>query len=544
VNLDFTTLGQVEKDGVAYNAQRADVTDNSKFWAAWNYAKKVRAEAELLNAELLPDLSSTVRLTREIINGKLRWYATRLAPLDSSLPAGQFRQSFTLRDTRGLLEYQKSIVTYLCNSIVNHGSACDGSDTGIGKTYHALGVCRNLIFRPGIICRKAGVAGWYRACRLMGVVPLFVCNWEQAKGRDFPYCIRTRSIDESYHYQWRVPDDTLLIYDECHMAAVVGTLNNRLWLSSKGISSLSLSATFTDRPTRMLSLLWLLGAIKSREEFHGWLSNRGHFVNRYDEMEAVDASADMQEINKLLYPRYGYRISYTDPAVKSYFPEAVYQTEVVSLSDQETARQNALYGETIKKVEHYRTLGQQAEAMVADLRYRQATELLKASAVAELATDFMEQGASVCIFVNFRETLAWFAKHFKTNSLIFGDQDRYKLPRESVIAAFQANKVRLLVAMANAGGQSIDLHDTVGGHPRISLICPTYDPIVLKQVLGRTYRSGAKTVPVMKLVYAAGTIEEKVSEIVNSKLDSISALNEGDLMEPDLFNMGVNRNDT
>jgi hypothetical protein len=43
----------------------------------------------------------------------------------------------------------------------------------------------------------------------------------------------------------------------------------------------------------------------------------------------------------------------------------------------------------------------------------------------------------------------------------------------------------------------------------------------------------------MKLVYAADTVEEKVANSVNRKLDSIAALNNGDLMEPDLFNMGV-----
>jgi len=40
-------------------------------------------------------------------------------------------------------------------------------------------------------------------------------------------------------------------------------------------------------------------------------------------------------------------------------------------------------------------------------------------------------------------------------------------------------------------------------------------------------------------VYAAGTIEEKVAETVNKKLDNIAALNDGDLMEPDLFRLGV-----
>jgi hypothetical protein len=91
--------------------------------------------------------------------------------------------------------------------------------------------------------------------------------------------------------------------------------------------------------------------------------------------------------------------------------------------------------------------------------------------------------------------------------------------------------------MADAGGASIDLHDLKGGHQRVSLICPTYNPVHLKQVLGRTRRAGSKTTPIIKLVYAANTIEEKVANAVAMKLDNIEALNRGDLMEPDLFNM-------
>ncbi len=47
----------------------------------------------------------------------------------------------------------------------------------------------------------------------------------------------------------------------------------------------------------------------------------------------------------------------------------------------------------------------------------------------------------------------------------------------------------------------------------------------------------------MKLVYAAGTVEEKVADVVNRKLDNIAALNDGDLMEPDLFQLGVKRDE-
>lgn len=539
MNCTFETVGQAERDGIVYNVQQADVTDNPRFWAEWNHAKKMKADAERLNADTLEnDMTSVIRLVRKLVDGRLRWIAARMIPQDSALPLYTFKQSFTLRDTKYLLPYQIPAVYYLCNAVVNHRAAADGSDTGIGKTYQALGVCRNLVLRPGIICRKAGIAGWQRACSYMQIDPLFITNWEQAKTGRFPFVEKYTGRDR-YHFRWRVPKGSILIFDEAHMGAVEGTQNNLLWLSSKGIASLSLSATFSDRASRLKSLLWLLGVVSSRDEYEHWLMTRGHYINRREKIESLDDIDDLLEINRVLYPRYGCRISYNDPEVKKMFPKAVYQTEIMSISQSNTTKQNKLYNDLLVKVEKYKELGKNAEVINADMRYRQAAELLKAPTVADMARNLLDQGASVLIFVNYRETLAWFMKRFRRNYGIFGDQDRFGIPRDRLIDEFQSNRIRLLFLMEQAGGQSISLHDIHGGHPRVSLIFPTYDPIVLKQVLGRTYRAKAKSTPVMKLVYAANTVEEKVADKVNRKLANISALHDGDLMEPDLFNMGV-----
>jgi SNF2 family DNA or RNA helicase len=275
------------------------------------------------------------------------------------------------------------------------------------------------------------------------------------------------------------------------------------------------------------------------EAFETWLFERGHFLNQYNTVESLTSVDDMKAINKVLYPKYGYRVSYDDPEVKKYFPEKVIQTEIVDLGKKLVDDQNKAYQEMMEKALRFKEMGKQAQLMVADLRYRQYAELLKVRILVEMVEEHLSSGKAVLVFVNFRETLRYLAEMLNTKCMIFGDQERYGVSREGVIEDFQQGREKVILCMADAGGQSIDLHDVYGNGQRVSLICPTYNPITLQQILGRTFRAGTKSTPVMKLVYAAGTVEEKVCETVNRKLDNIAALNDGDLMEPDLFNLGV-----
>ena len=528
MNLLFENIKPVVRDGSDYMLQRADITRCADFWRVW---RSPAADALKKLIYLSPD------------NGK--WYAFRLAPVNGSTTYGKFNLTYQLKNTSKLLPYQPAAVSYLVQSMIDNGAAADGSDTGIGKTYQALAVCRELSLRPAVICRKAGMAGWWRACRYMNIEPVMIANWEMVRtakilldGR--PVVKRyKRQFRAGYDYEWNISKGSLLVFDEAHLGFNEDSQNYALWTASAGRASLSMSATFADRPARLKGLFTVL-RIMAPEDFDKWLLDRGHFQNQYNEMESLTALDDMKAINKILYPKYGYRVSFDDPAVKKYFPERVVQTEIVNLGDRVNADQNKAYQEMIKKAAYYRELGKQAELLVADLRYRQFAETLKVPVLVEMAREYLYEGMAVAVFVNFRDTLKFLAEQLDSKSMIFGNQDQYGLPREAVISNFQDGRERLILCMSDAGGQSIDLHDLHGRARRISLICPTYNPVTLQQVLGRTYRAGSKSTPIMKLVYAAGTVEEKVAETVNRKLDNIAALNNGDLMEPDLFKLGAN----
>lgn len=522
----FHEVGRASSPDGPVTIERAVIypADARAFWYTWKRTS--------------PDVKANYKLSRERIDGRLHWCVYRRM----SVHAGPvpFKLSYQLRRVDGLLEYQPLCVAHLCNALLTHGAAIDGSDTGLGKTFCSLATCRELSLHPIVVCKLAGISSWRRACAAMRVRPLAIVNWELAKSGKFPYTLR--AMDHwtgKPSYTWRVPDNTIVIFDEAHKANQDGSQNSALYTASKGIYSLSLTASVADRLTRLRPLFHLLDIV-SWQEFPSWIRKWGSFLDPPHDGEPVGGmlslaeQQDLASINRLLYPHYGYRLSYRDPAVKKFFPEAAYQTEIVNLSHTATALQNRLYNKLLQEVENYREQGKQADALVADLRYRQETELLKVPPLVSIARTYIEQGHSVIIFVNFRPTLRHLADRIHTRSIIYGGQGE---EREGVIGAFQRNESRILLCMASAGGESISLHDIAGGRPRVSLICPTYDPVVLRQVLGRTRRAGSKTIPVMKLVYAAGTVEEKVSTVVNAKLNNISAINDGDLMEPDLFSL-------
>jgi superfamily II DNA or RNA helicase len=533
MNLDFKYVQDMERDGVIYDLQKADISRCNEFWRFW---RTPAADA----------IKKYIYIRQE----NCKWFAYRLKNKDESIGIsyGEFNLRYQLQDQSKLLPYQHAAVSHLVQSIIDNGAAADGSDTGTGKTYHALAVCRELNLRPLIVCRIAGFPGWRKACRYMNVTPLAIVNWELmrtakvsiARPDDKPLQIlmrKKRAYRAGYDYSWTLPKGTILIFDEAHLGFNQDSQNYALWTASAGRVSLSLSATFADRPARLKGLFQVL-RVMDVETFDKWLVERGHFMNQYNDLESLTALDDMKAINKILYPKYGYRVSYEDPAVKAYFPERVIQTEIVNLGAKLSAEHNQAYAEMIAKAIKLKELGKQAELLVADLRYRQQAELLKVKALVEMVREYLYERMSVVVFVNFRETLRYLAEILNTKSLIFGDQERFGISREDVMEDFQENRTQMILCMVDAGGQSLDLHDLEGSHRRISLICPTYNPVALQQVLGRTYRAGSKSIPIMKLVYAGGTVEEKVAETVNRKLDNIMALNDGDLMEPDLFRLG------
>jgi superfamily II DNA or RNA helicase len=161
------------------------------------------------------------------------------------------------------------------------------------------------------------------------------------------------------------------------------------------------------------------------------------------------------------------------------------------------------------------------------VKARQASEEAKMEVFAEDSEELLEEGNSVICFVNFHKSVDYLKNKFPYAGLVTGKQSKADI--EETVRNFQANEIRMLIAITAVGGVSINLHDLDGNFPRVSLISPSFNALELIQALGRTVRGGGKSVAIRKIIFAADTIEEIAYRVVRKKIDTIDTLTDGDL---------------
>ncbi len=444
-----------------------------------------------------------------------------------------------------LRSYQSAHAEILIQDLMNYNAALDASDTGTGKTFIALAIARHFHMFTIVIVPKTSIPKWKKISKKFGVKS-FVNNYEQFKNGNTNYCQpfifkkqkRKKDLEgntfieeiEETNFQWNVPDNTIIIFDEGHRCKNRETQNSRLLTSAQKTAKyiLVLSATIADNPLQMYALGIVLGLFKDERGFWQWCYKRG--VSRsFFGVEFSGTKKELEKVHKDIFPHHGHRIIAKD--CKG-FPENLIISDAYEM--EESTRIQQVYDNMFHELEKLKSRKKQdkkdsrGQHLVERLRARQEIELLKIPAFTEMTEDLIEEGMSVAIFLNFEESVQALSKRLKTNCLITGNisaQDR-----EKNRIAFQKGKERKIILNTQAGGESIDLHDEFGNYPRVSLISPTYSAQGLKQVLGRLPREGAKSKVIQKIIFAAGTVEEEVAERVAIKIENINTINDGDLI--------------
>lgn len=443
-------------------------------------------------------------------------------------------KEYTVKHTDGLRSFQVPNVAKLCAAIKQNKAALDGSDTGAGKTYTAVGVARELGMEIAVVCPKAVIASWNKVIKNhFNMKPVFVLNYESVKTGKYKEIGSWKKISRTSnreYFQWNVPKNTLIVFDESHRLKGHGTQNSEIALEAKkqGYTILCCSATNAINPIELKTVGFILGLYKSGK----WTQflrehecEKGRFGWEFSGSRDV-----LKKLHADLFLDRGVRVKRED--IEG-FPDSEVIAEAYNIDEQSEKELKRIYEEMDRELKYLQaqcknTKEYKINAMTIMLRARQQAELIKVPLFVEMAEDAIEDGMSVALFVNFSETVRALSKRLDTNCVVWGENKGNE--REKHIEDFQADKKRVIIVNIKAGGAGLSLHDLNGNYPRISLISPTPSAVDLRQALGRVWRDGGKTKSLQKIVFAANTVEEEVCEKVKLKLNNLDTINDGDVM--------------
>ena len=443
---------------------------------------------------------------------------------DTQQEAVQELELIPLLHPEGLLEYQLTSVQMGVASMNKYNRALLGHSTGVGKTFCALGIARELGKRIAVICPKPITTDWHRAAKMMGVDVFEICGWEWTKTGKSQM---GRWTDEKKkEFRFMLPPDVMLIFDEVHRGKGEATQNAYLVRDSvvQNIPAIALSATIADDPTKLWALGQFLGLHQGGKDYFRFLSQNGCRKTRFG-MQFTGGHSVLKKLHSRIYPERGNRLRHSD--LGDAFPETLIKAKAF---DMDNAKKIAgEYDDLCNRIEELRGLENfSANVLAEQTRARQRIELHKAPAVCAMVRDMIEEGNSVFVAVNYSETRKFILDELKTTCSIHGGQD--EMERRGNIDAFQRDDSRVIVGIIQACREGLNLQDLNGNHPRVALIMPSPSVFDLKQVLGRVHRSGGKSKSLQYIVYAAGVgIEESICEKLDTKLKRLDVLADGEI---------------
>ena len=460
----------------------------------------------------------------------------------------------TITHEKELFPYQVNHVKIEINALRKTGVAIDASDTGTGKTHCALVSAENLGCNVIIMCPKPVIAVWKNASKLHKFVEYdpvikstkltktprrwyFCSNYEQFKNGNTPF-LRVKVKGTVVIYKWKIPENTIVVVDECHKFKNYKTQNflmidalNFGTLNDGKVPLLMLSATLVDKLSFIYPIGKLTGLFTSYLDCRNWIKNQIIKTGKSN----VDSHC-MNLIHEHIFPKYGSRMRISE--IGDMFPEnSVIYEPCTTFSDNVDV--DKIYKKMMRRIRKIiKAKGTSTHILVQLLRARQAAELTKVPPILEMTEEYIDEGCSVVIFVNFNDTLEHLAMALKTDCVISGENPEQ---RDQMIAKFQSDEKHVIVCNIQSGGIGISLHDLNGVRPRRSIIVPSWSAMMDKQALGRIWRAGGKSKCIQKILYCPDTIEETIVNLIKEKFSNIDSINDGSGSSLDLFNETMKR---
>tara|TARA_Y100000593_G_scaffold89577_1_gene174104 strand:- start:548 stop:1921 length:1374 start_codon:yes stop_codon:yes gene_type:complete len=454
-----------------------------------------------------------------------------------------------MKDKRSfdLYDYQLPHARMLMESLIDRAVAKDGSDTGTGKTpvacwvaegLKAWGVIQNVL----VVCPKAVMTPWREwldKTSFAGTDQTYdIVNWEMVRTGRTPFGRRHRSRSR-WLFEWTLAEETLIIFDEDHYAKGAKTQNASLVSAATAqrfthrIATLLIGATSCSNPLEMGALGYALGLHRGPKDWYKWALRHGCRKNHWNALEFNHNPEVLEYIRDHIYGSppdgsvpYGSRMSIQD--LGDEFPEGHVSVDAYDFPALDEI--NSAYEEMVKLSELEDLYVDADNPLTESLRLRQQIEICKLPVFEEMTRDLHAEGKSVVLFVNFRDTLEMLVERLKDLGVseIHGGQTQTE--RDAAIKVFQEDNTRICICTLSAGGVGVSLHDVIGKYPRVSIISPNFSAIQFKQALGRIHRANAMTPAVQKVIFAAGTVEERIRKNLTKKLNDLDTVNDSDFI--------------
>ena len=478
-----------------------------------------------------------------------------------------------------LLPYQVPHVYQLYESFGQSSCVLDASDTGTGKTYTTIALCGLLNLKPFVICPKSVINSWINVAKEFNIEMRGISNYEKMQGCKYytpsyeiancPYVDKyliapknkqndnkskndkpiesKKKKKDKYGFIFQLPHDTIVIIDEAHRCKNHKTINSTMLQAFRDSKTkiLLLSATITDKIDCFKPFGVVFGLYDNVKKYNMWIRNKlkikkimiEHMKkknknknndNHHDDEYLTDGEIQTQIIHNAIFPKMGCRMKIKE--LGDLFP----QNQVIAKCyySEDHASVDKLYILINDALEDLKKKEMKSVALGQIVRCRMRIEMYKLPIMLDLVDDALNEGYSVAIFVNFKDSMNYLAHHLSEEcSLIHGDQTLED--RDYNIENFQTNKTKVIISIIQAGGVGISLHDLYG-RPRISLISPSWSGTDVVQALGRIHRAKSKSPALQRIIYIAESYEEEICKKLTGKLTVLSGINDGDLVGPRL----------
>lgn len=417
-----------------------------------------------------------------------------------------------------LFEHQIDNSKRLVEILETNRGAVDLSDMGVGKTITALNVAKTMKKPILVVCPKSIISNWQDSIEEIGFEEeSHVTNYEQIRAnKDHRYYVPVGRT-----FQWRIDPNTLVIFDEAHRLKSYSSKISKICRTLE-CKCLMLSATLAVSPLEMRCVGTILEMF-TWSQFFAWIQ-----LNGCQRKPRFGGFEYKWENNRWRDDLRVFSVCTKIDEVRDDMKDNLIQNKIIPISNTKVVKQAFdRYEELAKKKDA-------AKSALESLCYAlQICELEKIGYFKDRIYDNFLQNYKSIVFLNYRNSQECLMEALDTLCVrsFFLNGDSSDVVRENTIRDFMHRKIDCIILTYGTCGEGISLDDREGDFKRIVMLSPNWSGIKMKQALGRAYRATTKSDVVQQIVFAKGTLEERVAECVMNKLISFDKLGNENLFD-------------